>query len=699
MQRTRVIRYILLIILAIFVFYIIRKYRFKEPEPPEPEPEMAIEENSQVGLGTEIVQSKFKLKARRSIYKESGDITYQDFEFQTFKGEKQITITGDTADVVVKIDQIRRAILRGNIKGFTSDGLEFNSERLNYFYRQNCLASPQTVHFKKGQLSGRANRFLYFLDPTIIQLIGDVELEIKQEELPEGAIDSSNANNERIAADDSKKEDEADAVQPKPSIFISCGFVQYEPQKHTFFLDGNVSIKRGQEFLNSQRIDGTLTEDNRLIMQMEAQGAIESRFGSTGSEDKQTNAPPLGGQNLNVLKLSEGIKNLSCRNLIIYFTPDEENAPQKIEAKGDAQLEILLRSKKTDKVIERRKITAEQLEMELNPSQQQIKKFAAKERAKIEIYNTRNLQPEKTMEANEINGRFDPATGALINAEFIGNFKFFQGSLEAIARRGIYSDKEGSLEMTGNPQVLQEGNKVTADKMYYSHKDEELLAQDNVVSEQPPKTLKEMFNISGAEEPAVFNSNMMIYNHNKHTIHYFGNVKGLFGGNILWADRALILQNEGKLTAEGNVKSILPQEPKEDSENKGEKLEVISPYMFYDNEKGIIEYRKGVDMRQGTIKITAEEIDLYQTKGENSLDHAFARTDVEVIRGDMNAQGDTATYNFKNKEMEVRGEEARFMQKGKMTHNGKILTFFLDNDKMILKADEDGRVKTVYRPQ
>jgi hypothetical protein len=79
-------------------------------------------------------------------------------------------------------------------------------------------------------------------------------------------------------------------------------------------------------------------------MQIEAQGAIESRFGSTGSENKQTNAPPLGGQSLNVLKLSEGIKNLSCRNLIIYFTTDEENAPQKIEAKGDARLEILLRS-------------------------------------------------------------------------------------------------------------------------------------------------------------------------------------------------------------------------------------------------------------------------------------------------------------------------------------------------------------------
>ena len=49
--------------------------------------------------------------------------------------------------------------------------------------------------------------------------------------------------------------------------------------------------------------------------------------------------------------------------------------------------------------------------------------------------------------------------------------------------------------------------------------------------------------------------------------------------------------------------------------------------------------------------------------------------------------------------MEVRGDKARFMQKGKMTHIGKILTFWLDNDKMTLKADEDGRVKTVYRPQ
>ncbi len=691
MQSTRVLRYILLIILGVFVFYIIQKYRVREPEALEPEPEVSIEKNSQVVIGTEIVQPKFRLKAEKAIYKESGDITYQDFELQTFKGEKEITITGDKADVVVKRDQIRRAILRGDIKGHTSDGLEFSSKRLNYFHQRDCIISPQTIHFNKGRLKGSANRFIYFLGPGIIQLIGNIELEVAQEQLSEEEIDEHDKKNE-----ESKEEDSA---QPRPPIFIKCGFVQYEPKKHTFFFDNNVSIKRGQEFLYSQRIDGQLTEDNKYVMQIEAQGAIESRFGSIETETEQINTPPLGGQSLNILKLSEGIKNLTCRSLIIYFTLDEENSAQKIEAIGDARLEILLRSAKTKRVVERRIITAEKLEMELNSPQQQIKKFTAKERAKIEIYKPKDMQPEKIMEANEIKGRFNPSTGELVNVEFIGNFKFFQETLEAISERAIYSDKEGSLELRGNPQVIQEGNKVTADKIYYSHMGEELLAQDNVVSEQPPETLKDMFNISGAQEPVVFNSDMMIYNHTKHTIHYFGNVKGLFGGNILWADRALILQNSGELTAEGNVKSILPQEPKENSQNQGEKLEVISPYMFYNNKKEVIEYKKGVDMRQGNIQITAEEIDLYQTKGENSLDHALARDDVEVIRGDMKAQGDMATYDFKSKEMEVKGDKARFMQKGKMTHIGKILTFCLDNDKMTLKANEDGRVKTVYRPQ
>jgi lipopolysaccharide transport protein LptA len=691
MQSTKVLRYILLIILGIFVFYIIQKYRVREPEPLDPEPEVTIEENSQVSIGTEIVTSKLRLKAEKAIYKESGDVAYQDFELKTFKGEKEITITGNEADVLLKREQIRRAILRGDINGHTSDGLEFSSKRLNYFHQRDCIISPQTIHFNKGQLKGKADRFIYFIDPGIMQLIGNIELEVTQEQLSEEEIDEDNEKNE-----ESKEEESA---QPKPPIHIRCGFVQYEPQKHTFFFDNNVSITRGQEFLYSQRIDGQLTEDNRYVMQIEAQGAIESRFGSIDPEIKQTNAPPLGGQSLNILKLSEGIKNLTCRNLIIYFTLDEENSPQKIEAIGDARLEILLRSAKTKQIVERRIITAEKLEMELNSPQQQIKRFAAQERAKIEVYKPEEVQPEKTMEADEIKGRFNPSTGELIDAEFIGNFKFFQETLEAISARAIYSDKEGSLELRGNPQVLQEGNKVTADKIYYSHMGEELLAQDNVVSEQPPETLKDMFNISGAKEPVVFNSDMMIYNHTKKTIHYFGNVKGLFGGNILWADRVLILQNSGELTAEGNVKSILPQEPKENSQNPGEKLEVISPYMFYNNEKEVIEYKKGVDMRQGNIKITAEEIDLYQTKGENSLDHALARDDVEVIRGDMKAQGDAANYDFKSKEMEVRGDKARFMQKGKMTHIGKILTFWLDNDKMTLKADEDGRVKTVYRPQ
>jgi len=411
------------------------------------------------------------------------------------------------------------------------------------------------------------------------------------------------------------------------------------------------------------------------------------------------------GQKLNVLRLSEGLKNLSCQKLTLYFSSEEENTPQRIEANGNAQMEIIFRTTKSAKTetVERRIIKGEQLEMELEPTAQQIEKFIAKEKAKIEIFAPNSRQPEKTIEANMIKGRFNPATGELIAAECFKNFRFFQASLEAYAQEAIYSDQEGSLELSGNPksgdpQIIQEKNKVSAEKIYYSLKDKDLLAQKRVVSELPPESLEEMFKISNAEGPVVFNSDMMIYNHNKKTIHYFGRVKALFGGNILWADTALINQNESKLTAEGNVKSLLLQEPKENSEKKVDKLEIISPYMNYSNEAGKIEYRQGVEMHQGNIHINAEEVDLIRIEGENAFERALAREEVVVIREDMKVQGDMADYDFKQKKLVVWGEKARFIQKGKMDHTGKKLTFFLDNDKMILKANEDGRVKTIYRP-
>lgn len=695
MRSTRILQIILLIILAVFIFYIFRKYEASEEEQPGSEPEITIEENSQVGLGAEIVTPTFRLKADRSVYQQDGNIIYQNFELQTVRGDRLITISGEKAEIVYKRDQIRRAVLRRNVRAYTDDGMELKSNRLNYFQKRNCVSSPQEVYFSKGSLKGKASRFLYFLDPGIIQFLGNVEIEIAQEKTSEEKGEGLEEKQEEISEETNE---DIPVVSAKPPIFVKCGFLQLDQKRHFFLLDGGVNVMRGEDYLYSRRITGQLTEDNKYVSQIKAQVAVKSQFGNAPSVQMNQGKPSSEGQKLNILKLSEGIKNLFCQKLTLHFSSDEKNSPQTMEASGNAQLEIIIHSAKTAQAIERRLIKGEQLEIELETTKQQIERFTAKEKAKIEIFSPNNPHPEKTMEANIIKGKFNPTTGELIDAEFIRDFRFFQANLEAHAEKAIYSDKEGALDLSGNPQILKEGNKVSAEKIYYSLKDEDLLAQKKVVSELPPESLEEMFEISEAEGPIIFNSDMMIYNHSKRTIHYFGLVKGLFAGNILWADRALIKQDEGKLTAEGNVKNLLLQEPEKDSEKQVEKLEVFSPYMDYNNEEGKIEYRKGVQMSKGNLQIKAEEVDLFRMEGEKGFNRALAREKVIVIREDMVVQGDTADYDFKQKIMIVRGEVARFIQKGKMDHIGKILTFFLDNDKMILKANEDGRVKTIYRP-
>ena len=73
--------------------------------------------------------------------------------------------------------------------------------------------------------------------------------------------------------------------------------------------------------------------------------------------------------------------------------------------------------------------------------------------------------------------------------------------------------------------------------------------------------------------------------------------------------------------------------------------------------------------------------------------HAEGGVEIETVDG--KAGGDDAKYLPEDKSMTITGEEAWLENAGKLTE-GKQLTFFLTNDRILVDGQEQHRTKTTY---
>ena len=108
-----------------------------------------------------------------------------------------------------------------------------------------------------------------------------------------------------------------------------------------------------------------------------------------------------------------------------------------------------------------------------------------------------------------------------------------------------------------------------------------------------------------------------------------------------------------------------------------------------------LQYQGGVAMKSKAMTLKGKTVDVLLKPGTREVREVLAEGDVTIDTPDGKATGDHAKYLPEQESMTVRGESARLENAGKLTE-GKQLTFFLSDDRILVDGRELTRTKTTY---
>ena len=200
---------------------------------------------------------------------------------------------------------------------------------------------------------------------------------------------------------------------------------------------------------------------------------------------------------------------------------------------------------------------------------------------------------------------------------------------------------------------------------------------------------------SESDEPVYFVSKKLKYDRARDTALYTGEARGIQGQNRIEAGRIRIQQGAGELSAETSVKTTFLQTPKA---GEAELTVTDAETFLYRSKDETLQYQGGVSMRSKEMTLKGKKVDVLLERETREVREVLAEGDVSIETPDGKAAGEHAKYLPEEESMTVRGDSARLENAGKLTE-GKQLTFFLGDDRILVDGREQTRTKTTYSPK
>lgn len=128
---------------------------------------------------------------------------------------------------------------------------------------------------------------------------------------------------------------------------------------------------------------------------------------------------------------------------------------------------------------------------------------------------------------------------------------------------------------------------------------------------------------------------------------------------------------------------------------------VKAPEMIYTEEQKLADYKGGATLTRPNMNVKAHEIKAYlkDAESDSSLDHAFAEGGVVVVQS---AKGRTRTgtsehaeYYAAEEKIIMTGGQPKFVDTLKGTAMGKILTYYSNDDRLLVNGVEAQRAESL----
>lgn len=128
-----------------------------------------------------------------------------------------------------------------------------------------------------------------------------------------------------------------------------------------------------------------------------------------------------------------------------------------------------------------------------------------------------------------------------------------------------------------------------------------------------------------------------------------------------------------------------------------EPIQIKSDRLHTDNDRKMATFSGNVAARQGDLTIYADKLVVSYAEESGDISSAEVFGNVRIIQGERRAQAEHAIYDARNSKIVLDGNPRVFQNSD--TISGKIITYYLDQDKSEVTSGVDSRVEAVIHPK
>lgn len=310
---------------------------------------------------------------------------------------------------------------------------------------------------------------------------------------------------------------------------------------------------------------------------------------------------------------------------------------------------------------------------------------------------------EQRLSADKFIAYFPELGGQIERIDAIGSAKFSELDRNASAREISFTQSDRVVRLRGgDPTVWDSRARARAGEIDWDTAADRSFLRNRVSTTfYNNRTFGAAAPFNSASDPVFLTAEKAEFDHSNENALYTGNARAWQQLNYVRADVLFIDQRNGLLKGDGNVQSRLTRVRGFSTSNDSSiPVQASAAAILYERSGRVIKYRGHVDIRQGSDRLTAENVDIYLAEN-NDLSRTVAERSVVITQPGRRGTGDWAQYDANSGSVILRGDPASISDAETGATQSAQITYSLKDKKAmsIGRSDRDsgGRTRSVYR--
>jgi lipopolysaccharide export system protein LptA len=359
----------------------------------------------------------------------------------------------------------------------------------------------------------------------------------------------------------------------------------------------------------------------------------------------------------------------------------------------------------------RRLLTGERMWIAYGP-QNHIQSFRAEQATTLTEptaeERARKKAPSKTS-SKTLTAEFDPKTSQMTRMEQTEDFIYTEGDRNARARHAVLESQQNLITLETGAKMWDTTGSTFADRIRLDQRTNNFTAEGHVTSSRLPEKKKPNSDLLSGDEPLQAVAESMNSSNRNQVVQYRGKVVLWQGANRLQAERVDIDREKHRLQATGGVVTQFLDEQKEDAKSKTPVKPVFTivraAELVYTEADRLAHYKGGVTLTRPGLSVQGGELRsfLNESGADSRMDHAFADGKVRIVQQTLNRSrtgtGEHAEYYTADQKIILRGGEPQLADALRGITRGTELTYFADDDKLLVDGAPDRPAASAIRPK